>query len=99
AAIVVQGMIPILLPFFAFLLNKEPLSFNRLISVLFGIGGLVCIFYPGLAEWLDESASLTAEAQVPEALQSLGLLAILVGTLAYCYGSVWGRSLIKRNSA
>ncbi len=94
AAIVVQGMIPILLPLFAFLLHSEPLGRNRLASILLGIAGLGCIFYPGLAAWIDNAAGLDASA-----LQLPGLLAILVGTLAYCYGSVWGRPLLSRSSA
>lgn len=88
-AIVVQGMIPIFLPFFAFVLLKEELNFFRLVSIVLGVAGIACIFVPGTVG-LDKTDGN---------FQFLGLVAIVIGTLAYCYGSVWGRPLLARNSA
>lgn len=90
-AIVVQGMIPIFLPFFATLRGYEELTGSRKLSIILGLGGLACIFAPGF------SASGTGEANI--GLEIAGLMAIVVGTTAYCYGSVWGRPILSRNSA
>lgn len=90
-AIVVQGMIPIFLPFFAALYGYEKLTTSRKLSIMLGLAGLACIFAPGLAG--SDTGSTTI------GLEIAGLVAIVVGTTTYCYGSVWGRPILSRNSA
>jgi drug/metabolite transporter (DMT)-like permease len=89
-AIVVQGAIPILLPVFTSLLTGEKFKRNSLFSGLIGLTGLGVIFAQGLVMDTDSSALSSPVL--------LGLLAILVGTISYCYGSVKGRPLLSRNS-
>src|SRR5690606_37978963 len=88
-AIVVQGMIPVFLPFFAALHGQKRLTRTRKLSIGLGIAGIACIFSPGL----------TSAGQSGVTLEIAGLAAIVAGTLAYCYGSVQGRPLLGRNSA
>jgi drug/metabolite transporter (DMT)-like permease len=90
-AIIVQGMIPIFLPFFAAMQGYEALTSSRKLSIVLGIVGLGCIFAPGIA--IDGSGNAST------LLEMAGLIAIVVGTLAYCYGSVYGRPILSRNSA
>lgn len=90
-AIVVQGMIPIFLPFFAALYGYEKLTTSRKLSIMLGLVGLACIFAPRFADGDAGSATI--------GLEIAGLVAIVVGTTTYCYGSVWGRPILSRNSA
>ena len=90
-AIVVQGMIPIFLPFFAAMYGYEVLTFPRKLSILLGLVGLGFIFAPGIA------AGNTGDTGTM--LEVAGLAAIVVGTLSYCYGSVQGRQILSRNSS
>ncbi len=90
-AIVVQGMIPIFLPFFAAMYGYEALTFPRKLSILLGLVGLGFIFAPGIA-----AGNTVATGTM---LEVAGLAAIVVGTLSYCYGSVQGRPILSRNSS
>lgn len=90
-AIVVQGAIPILLPLFTSMLAKEKLKRNSLLSGLIGLIGLVVIFYQGATS--EDGATAFSSPSL------LGLIAIMLGTVCYCYGSVKGRPLLARNSA
>jgi drug/metabolite transporter (DMT)-like permease len=90
-AIVVQGMIPIFLPFFAALHGYETLTSLRKLSIVLGIAGLACVFAPGMVAVGAGNTSIGYEIAA--------LVAIVIGTLAYCYGSVSGRPILKRNSA
>lgn len=93
-AIVVQGMIPIFLPLFSLLLLRDRLSAARLLSIGIGIAGLVIVFLPSV------NASLfAADAGSGNLLTLAGLTAIVVGTLAYCYGSVKSKPILARHSA
>ena len=94
-AIIVQGMIPIFLPLFAFLLADEQMNLTRIASIVLGILGIFCIFVPKVNGLVVDGVSVDNDG----VLQVLGLVAIVVGTLAYCYGSVLGRPLLGRNSA
>jgi drug/metabolite transporter (DMT)-like permease len=94
-AIIVQGMIPIFLPFFAFLLASEQMSITRIVSIILGILGIFCIFVPKVNGLGVDAVAMDNHA----GLQALGLVAIVSGTLAYCYGSVLGRPILGRNSA
>lgn len=94
-AIIVQGMIPIFLPLFAFLLHREEMNITRIASIVIGIFGIICIFAPKVNGLGVEAAEMGRHG----GLQVLGLLAIIAGTLAYCYGSVKGRPILGRNSA
>lgn len=89
-AIVVQGSIPILLPLFTALLGGERIKRNSLLSGLVGLLGLGVIFAQGIAA--DAGASALSSPAL------LGLLAIVLGTVSYCYGSVKGRPLLARHS-
>lgn len=91
-AIVVQGMIPIFLPVFSSILGHDGLTLMRKLSIAIGIVGLIFIFSDGLL--LKDSSP---ESDIP--LEALGICAIVVGTLAYCYGSVLGKPLLARNSS
>ncbi|UVL00422.1 DMT family transporter [Pseudomonas sp. B21-048] len=89
-AIVVQGAIPILLPLFTSLLTGEKFKRTSLLSGLVGLAGLGVIFAHGIVENNDSTALASPTL--------LGLLAIVLGTVSYCYGSVKGRPLLARNS-
>ena len=87
-------MIPIFLPFFAYLNGNEGLNFTRLVSIVLGILGIVCIFISGINEDFD-----AINGNILSNFHLIGLVAIIVGTLTYCYGSVWGKPLLSRNPA
>jgi len=93
-AIVVQGMIPIFLPLFSVMLLRDRLSAARVLSIVIGIAGLVIVFLPSVNASLFAAGDGNADFLAPA-----GLAAIVVGTLAYCYGSVKSKPILARHSA
>ncbi|MGI9311892.1 MAG: DMT family transporter [bacterium] len=93
-AILVQGMIPIFLPWFSVLLLKEKISTAGLLSIAIGIAGLVIVFLPSVRASLS-----TDDADGAGLLALYGLIAVVVGTLSYCYGSVKIKPILSRHSA
>ncbi|QNT78630.1 DMT family transporter [Entomobacter blattae] len=85
-AIIVQGCIPIFLPFFSTLMAGEKLSPSRIISIILGLIGIGLLFVEGIQTVFSENL-----------LSVAGIVAIILGTLSYCYGSVLGRPLLTKN--
>jgi drug/metabolite transporter (DMT)-like permease len=84
AAIVNNGLTPIGLLAFGYLLGEETLSRRRLGGIALGVIGLALLF-----------ARRTQGAFDTEAIA--GLAAVAGGTLSYCLGSVWCRPLLRHS--
>ena len=85
AAVVNLALMPIGLFAFGLAFGEETYLHRRLAGVFLGVCGLVVLFWPRLE--MD-----------PQELSVWGLTAIVLGTLAYCLGSVLSRPLLREIS-
>lgn len=83
-AILVQGLIPLLLPFFAIVYGIDKFNYKYLISVFMGLLGLYFIFDIGYLEY--------------SSVYLYGLIALVVGTIFYCWGSIIVKMNIKNSN-
>lgn len=84
AAVTNLGFIPVGLLALAVLHREERLTRAKAAAVALGLAGLLLLFAPG------------GGARDP--LAAWGLLAVLGGTLAFCWGSVLSRPLVQRHA-
>lgn len=82
SAVVNLSVMPIGLFSIGWVLGEERYVHRRLLGILIGILGLTILFWPRLVSGTQASSLL-------------GLCAIVVGTLAYCLGSVLSRPLLR----
>ncbi len=85
AAVINLSLIPIGLYTIGLAHREESFSLRQSISLVIGVLGLVVLFWPKLSK-----DGVTVEL--------LGLSAIVVATLAYCWGSILNRPLLRRHS-
>lgn len=83
-AILVQGLIPLLLPFFAIVYGIDKFNYKYLISVSIGLLGLYFIFNIGYFDYSN--------------VYLYGLIALVVGTIFYCWGSIIVKINIKNSN-
>ncbi|MFC4767727.1 DMT family transporter [Effusibacillus consociatus] len=84
-AVLVQGLIPIFMYIFSSMYGYDRFNLTRGIGILLGIAGILIIFLPVIKS--------------PDTvLEFFGMLAITVGTLAYCWGSVMSKDTLNKYS-
>lgn len=86
SAVVNLALIPVGLFTIGILMSEETFTPRKLLAIALGIGGLVVLFVP----------KLTAESESPALA---GMAAIVTGTLAYCWGSILSRPLLRELDA
>lgn len=86
AAVTNLALVPIALLAIGLGYGEERYSHRRLAAIGLGAVGLVVLFQPALGDPGDP-------------LAPLGMAAIVVGTLAYCWGSVLCRRLVRAHAA
>lgn len=85
-AVLVQGLIPLSMFAFGWMRGQNRLGLTSGGGILLGITGLLIIFFPTL--------------RAPEnALEVFGLVAITVGTVVYCWGSVISDNVLSKYPA
>jgi drug/metabolite transporter (DMT)-like permease len=83
AAVIVQGLVPIGLLGFSALYGHERISGYGVLAVLLGVAGVGLLVQPTWQGRIDTNATA-------------GVAAVIVGTLAYGWGSVHGKPAIDR---
>jgi drug/metabolite transporter (DMT)-like permease len=86
SAVVNLALIPLGLFSIGLLAREETFSYRKLVAILLGVTGLTTLFIP----------KLTLEQEAPALL---GMVALVAGTLAYCWGSVLSRPLLRELDA
>lgn len=85
-AVIVQGLIPVSLPLFAAMYGREKINVKAMLSISLGIFGLLIVFGPKI------------EHNGNNQMEIYGVLALILGTLAYCWGSVVAKFNLKAPS-
>jgi drug/metabolite transporter (DMT)-like permease len=83
-AIIVQGLIPVLLPLFAILYGLEKITLKYIIILVLGVSGLYFIF--NISD-IDTSK-----------IYKYGIVALIIGTIFYTWGSILLKTKISSNS-
>lgn len=83
ASVLSSGLTPLGMLLFAVMLGQERFSRQQGYAILLGLGGMGLLYGPKIA------------AGRLDMLELLGSLGIIVGNLAYCFGSVLSRRLMR----
>ncbi|MFC4075971.1 DMT family transporter [Salinithrix halophila] len=85
-AVLVQGLIPIFMVLFSWLYRQDVLSLPRVLGIVLGLLGICMIFMP--------------QIKSPDSNMAIvGMVSIILGTLAYCWGSVLSKNTLSKYSA
>jgi drug/metabolite transporter (DMT)-like permease len=86
SAVVNLALIPVGLFSIGLLMHEETFSSRKLVTIVVGIFGLIVLFIPKLT--------------VPgESYALAGMVALVLGTLSYCWGSILSRPLLRELDA
>ena len=83
ASVLSSGLTPLGLLWFSVMMGQEKFDRRQAYAIALGLGGMLLLYGPKLAQ---------GRLGLPEMLGSLG---IIIGNLAYCFGSVLSRPLMR----